>query len=84
MLEPENHSNEYSPYDDGIDIKFAFAVDNEVFWIFSIPKSAIESNSGFSEMLKAGLLSNPVCIPVPKGMPVSQGMIWNGTEFTLQ
>lgn len=78
------YDSNYSPYDDATDIKFAFTVDNEVFWVLSIPKAAIESNPGFSEMVKAGLLSNPVCIPVPKGMPVGQGMVWNGTEFILQ
>lgn len=78
------HDNNYSPYDDLTNIKFAFTVDNEVFWIFSIPKSAIEGNPGVSEIVKAGLLSNPVCIPVPIGMPVTQGMIWDGTEFISQ
>ena len=78
------HDSDYSPYDEVTDIKFAFTVNNEVFWIFTIPKAAIESNPGFSEMVKAGLLSNPVCVPVPKGMPVGQGMIWNGSEFLPQ
>ncbi len=78
------YDSNYSPYDDLTNIKFAFTVDNEVFWILSIPKSAIEQNPAFSEQVKAGMLSNPVCVPVPIGMPVMNGMIWNGTEFLSQ